>query len=240
MKISCLHSGTLMKRYKRFLADITFASGEMVTAHCANTGSMRGLNQPGATVWLSYHNNPKRKLAWSWELIELPLAAGGSALASINTARANALVREALEAGVIAELAGCSTIRPEVKVDDARLDFELQIDNQSCFVEVKQVTLLEEDGIGYFPDAVSTRGLKHLNTLASLALSGKRAVLLFCVAHTGINEVRPAAHIDVAYAEGLKAAVECGVEVLAYRCRIEVHEHQADIALASAIKVAVE
>ncbi|WP_025731796.1 DNA/RNA nuclease SfsA [Carnimonas nigrificans] len=240
MKISFLRTGTLVKRYKRFLADITFATGETVTAHCANTGAMRGLNQPGATVWLSYHNNPKRKLAWSWELIELPTATGGVAMASINTARANALVREALEAGVISELAGGSHIRPEVKVGDARLDFELQVDHCHCFVEVKQVTLLEENGIGYFPDAVSVRGLKHLNTLATLARHGKRAVLLFCVAHTGINEVRPAAHIDPAYAKGLKDAIQSGVEVLAYRCRIDAREKQAEIALASALKVVVE
>ena len=209
--------GTLLRRYKRFLADVRLDSGEEVVAHCPNTGSMKAVNVPGGRVWLSPSHNPKRKLAWTWEWIELPEPDGGTALASVHTGRANGLVEAAINAGEIAPLTGYQTLKREVKVGEARLDFRLDDPEKgAAYVEVKQVTLKEEDGHGYFPDSVSARGTKHLATLAALAQQGERAVLLFCVAHEGIADVAPAAHIDATYAAALSDAVQAGVEVLAY------------------------
>lgn len=255
MKINHLVAGTLISRYKRFLADVNLVSSpgsiyeagassinSVVTAHCANTGAMTGLLQPDALVWLSYHDNPKRKLPYSWEIVGLCGPDGSRELASINTSRANALVREGIEQGVVTQLAGALAIRPEVKVDDARLDFMLTFDkgqqgSVDCYVEVKQVTLKEADGHGYFPDAVSKRGLKHLHALATLAQQGHRAVLLFCVAHTGIDVVRAAIHIDPSYASALQQAMAQGVEVLAYKCRIQVEGAEGLICLDHQVKV---
>ncbi|XGA79545.1 DNA/RNA nuclease SfsA [Halomonas sp. CH40] len=217
-----LVAGTLQRRYKRFLADVRLDDGREVVAHCPNTGSMKAVNVPGARVWLSPSDNPARKLGWTWELIELPQPDGSAALASVHTGRTNRIVEAALAQQKIAPLASFVTLRREVKVDDARLDFMLADANGGLtWVEVKQVTLKENDGHGYFPDAVSTRGLKHLHTLARLAESGERAVLLFCVAHEAIEDVAAAAHIDAAYAAALETAVNKGVEVLAYGVEFE-------------------
>ena len=214
--------GMLLRRYKRFLADVRLDSGEEVVAHCPNTGSMKAVNVPGCRVWLSPSNNPKRKLGWTWEWIELPEPDGGAALASVHTGRANGLVEAAINAGDIAPLTGYQTLKREVKVGEARLDFRLDDPEKGvAYVEVKQVTLKEADGHGYFPDSVSVRGTKHLHTLAALAEQGKRAVLLFCVAHEGIADVAPATHIDPTYAAALADAVEAGVEVLAYGVTVE-------------------
>lgn len=216
MNYSPLTCAILKKRYKRFLADVVLENGETVTAHCANTGAMTGLAEPGARIWLSHSDNPKRKLAWSWELTEVDVGAG-QAMASVNTARANALVREALEAAHIEPLSHYTTIRPEVRVGTERLDFLLT--HPGCpdaYVEVKQVTLLGEGGQGYFPDAVSTRGLRHLEALIALSHAGHCAILLFCVPHTAIRSVSAACHIDAAYAEGLNRARQAGVEIMAY------------------------
>ncbi|NYT71213.1 DNA/RNA nuclease SfsA [Halomonas sp. QX-2] len=209
--------GTLIKRYKRFLADVRLDDGREVVAHCPNTGSMKAVNVPGCRVWLSPSDNPKRKLAWTWEFIELPQAGGQVALASVHTGRANRIVEAALEAGALAPLAGYATLRREVKVADARLDFRLDDPERGrAYIEVKQVTLKEQDGHGYFPDSVSVRGTKHLHSLRVLAEQGERAVLLFCVAHEGIADVAAAAHIDATYAAALAEASASGVEVLAY------------------------
>nr|WP_176459024.1 DNA/RNA nuclease SfsA [Halomonas boliviensis] len=209
--------GTLIKRYKRFLADVRLDDGREVVAHCPNTGSMKAVNVPGCRVWLSSSDNPKRKLAWTWEFIELPQAGGHVALASVHTGRANRIVEAALEAGALAPLAGYATLRREVKVADARLDFMLDDSERGrAYIEVKQVTLKETDGHGYFPDSVSVRGTKHLHSLRVLAEQGERAVLLFCVAHEGIADVAAAAHIDATYAAALGEAAASGVEVLAY------------------------
>lgn len=209
--------GTLIRRYKRFLADVRLDDGRDVVAHCPNTGAMTAVNQPGCRVWLIPSDNPKRKLAWTWELIELPEKGGGVALASVNTGRANRIVEAALAAGRLAPLRGYATLKREASVDDARLDFLLDDPERGqAYVEVKQVTLKEVDGLGYFPDAVSVRGTRHLRTLSRLAQGGARAVLVFCVAHEGIYSVGAAAHIDPAYAVALGEAVACGVEVLAY------------------------
>jgi sugar fermentation stimulation protein A len=217
--------GILLKRYKRFLADVLLDDGREVVAHCPNTGSMKAVNVPGCRVWLSPSDNPKRKLAWTWEFIELPQADGQMALASVHTGRANRIVEAALQAGELAPLAGYATLRREVKVADARLDFRLEDPEQGrAYIEVKQVTLKEADGHGYFPDSVSVRGTKHLHSLRVLAEQGERAVLLFCVAHEGIADVAAAAHIDAVYAAALAEAATSGVEVLAYG--IEVGREQ--------------
>ncbi|QTF92571.1 DNA/RNA nuclease SfsA [Halomonas sp. BM-2019] len=218
--------GTLLRRYKRFLAEVCLDDGREVTAHCPNTGSMRAVNVPGCRVWLSSSDNPARKLAWTWELIELPWPDGTRAAASVHTGRANRIVEEALHEGRVPALAGYAELKREAKVVlagglAARLDFRLDDPMRgTAFVEVKQVTLREADGHGYFPDAVSERGRKHLEVLAALAEQGQRAVLLFCVAHEGIENVAPAAHLDPAYAATLRRAVACGVEVLAQRCEV--------------------
>lgn len=214
---SGLEVGVLLRRYKRFLADVHLESGQQVVAHCPNTGSMKAVNIPGCRVWLSPSDNPKRKLAWTWEWIELPQEDGSVAMASVHTGRANRMVEAAIVSGDIAPLAGYSTLKREVNVTGARLDFRLDDpEHGEAYVEVKQVTLKEADGHGYFPDSVSIRGTKHLHTLTALAEQGKRAVLLFCVAHEGIRTVAPAAHIDPDYAAALEEAKQAGVDILAY------------------------
>lgn len=213
-----LYEGTLIKRYKRFLAEVQLADGSTVTAHCANTGAMTGCAQPGWQVWLSHHNNPKRKLAYSWELVK----SDAGHYIGINTHRANELVAEAMDNQVIKELDAYQQIKREVKLsgDNSRIDFMLSgLDLPDCYVEVKSVTLLQENQ-GYFPDAVTLRGHKHLRALTELALQGKRAVLLFCVQHTGIQSVTIAEHIDGRYAQELKLALASGVEILAYSAKI--------------------
>ncbi|RYV00628.1 DNA/RNA nuclease SfsA [Shewanella sp. OPT22] len=213
-----LQSGKLLKRYKRFLTDIELADGEVVTIHCPNTGSMKNCQFPEHKVWFSISDNPKRKYSRTWELMETP----EGHLIGINTGKANHLAVEAIEAGVIKELANYSKMRKEVKYgsQNSRIDILLSAtDKPDCFIEVKSCTLLE-DGKGYFPDAVTTRGQKHLRELAEVALSGNRAVLLFIVQHSGIRQVSPATHIDPKYSELLKEAIEKGVEVLAYGAEI--------------------
>ncbi len=241
MEYPALVPGVLLRRYKRFLADVRLDDGREVVAHCPNTGSMRAVNVPGCRVWLAPSDNPARKLAWTWELVELPDLDGGVALASVHTGRANRIVEEALRGGRIPALAGYAALRREAKVAGARLDFRLDDSRRGCaFVEVKQVTLKERDGHGYFPDAVSERGRKHLLALAALAEQGQRAVLLFCVAHTGIRDVAPAAHLDPAYAAALQAVAARGVEVLAYGCRVGWRDQRpASITLGARLPVSL-
>ncbi|QEA38579.1 DNA/RNA nuclease SfsA [Pistricoccus aurantiacus] len=216
-----LTPGILIKRYKRFLADVAVDSGDVVTVHCANTGSMRSINVPGCRVWLSHSSDPKRKLAWTWELIELPQPDGTRIVSSVHTGRANGLVAEALGAGRIPELSGYASLKREIRVEEGRLDFYLNDDRLGdAYIEVKQVTLRETDGHGYFPASVTVRGARHVQTLARLAEAGHRAVLMFCVVNDGIEAVAPARHIDPHYADVLIDAVRRGVEVLAYGCRL--------------------
>ena len=213
-----LLQGSLIKRYKRFLADITLDDGTTVIAHCANTGAMAGCAEPGWQVWLSKSTNPKRKLAYSWELVRTNVGH----YIGINTHKANELVAEALHHEVLSELKGYQQIKREVKLaeDNSRIDFMLSGPGVvDCFVEVKSVTLLQ-DNQGYFPDAVTLRGHKHLRALAELAKQGKRAVLLFCVQHTGIQSVSIAEHIDPQYKLEIIEAVASGVEILAYSTNI--------------------
>ncbi|WP_027965835.1 DNA/RNA nuclease SfsA [Halomonas halocynthiae] len=219
MDYPALVPGVLLRRYKRFLADVRLDDGREVVAHCPNTGSMRAVNVPGSRVWLSPSDNPRRKLAWTWELIELLQPQGNMALVSVHTGRANRIVEEALVAGRVDELSDVDQLRREVAVDGGRLDFCLSnTDGRQAYVEVKQVTLRESDGHGYFPDSVSERGRRHLEVLMALARQGHRAVLLFFVAHEGIESVAPADHLDPAYAKALRQATAQGVEVLARAC----------------------
>ena len=219
--ISELQSATLIRRYKRFMADVRLENGSEITLHCPNTGSMRNCMEEGWRVWYSDSGNPKRKYPCTWELTETP----GGDLLCVNTAQANKLVHEALQAGFITELKGYDSIRPEVKygAENSRIDFLLSNQEQQCFVEVKSVTLLEPErgvGAGFFPDSVSERGQKHLRELQQMVQEGHRAVLLFCVNHTGITQVSPAAHIDAKYNATLLEAMAAGVEVLAYKAEL--------------------
>jgi sugar fermentation stimulation protein A len=213
-----LQPARLVKRYKRFLADVVTPQGEELTIHCANTGAMTGCATPGDMVWYSTSASLTRKYPHSWELTETQQ---GDWIC-VNTLRANGLVREALNAGQIAELSGYDTLLPEVKygAENSRIDFLLQAsDRRNCYIEVKSVTLLQQ-GKGYFPDAVTVRGQKHLRELSQIAQSGQRAVLFFAVLHSGIEDVAPARHIDARYAELLSQARQNGVEVLCYKAQL--------------------
>lgn len=205
---------TLLRRYKRFLADVELDDGKEITVHCPNTGSMRHCIVENSLCWLLDSNNPKRKYRFSLERVTTP----SGATAGINSARANTLVVEAIQSGVIEELQGYEAISTEQKYgsENSRIDILLQSPGQQCFVEVKSVTLEEQTGQGFFPDAVSTRGQKHLRELIAMREAGHRAVLLFCVQHTGIESVSPAAHIDPKYSELFRVAIQAGVQVLAY------------------------
>jgi sugar fermentation stimulation protein A len=212
---------TLVKRYKRFLADVVLPSGETITAHCANPGSMIGLNVPGARVWLSTSQNPKRKLAHSWELIEVDFG-GGAELVGINTAHPNALAAEAITAGLIGELAGYARIRREVRYGrNSRVDFLLEDDRRpSCYVEIKNVHLMRRPGLAEFPDAVTKRGAKHLAELSGTVAAGARAVMLFLIQIGSARGFALARDIDPGYGQAFDRARACGVEAFAYRCGI--------------------
>lgn len=210
-----LETGLLLRRYKRFLADVQLADGSCITLHCPNTGSMLNCMPPGGRVWFSRSNDPARKLPGTWEIVETPQGR----LACVNTGRANRVVEEALLAGAIPELAGFTALRREVAYGDenSRVDFHLRFPSGEAYVEVKSVTLgFDGTAVAAFPDSVTQRGARHLRELAALARRGIRAVQLYCVNLTGVEAVRPAWEIDDAYAQALRRAVAEGVEVLAY------------------------
>ena len=215
----------LVKRYKRFLADIRLPNGKELTVHCPNPGAMAGICDPGIRCWISDSQNPKRKLQYTLELVEAH-APSGLVLVGSNTNRPNKLAEEAIVSGRIPALDGYETLRREVKYgENSRIDILLEDSHRPpCYVEVKNVTLLEEDGHGYFPDAVTERGRKHLYELADMVKAGHRAVLMFCVSHNGIQSVAPAEHIDPKYAAALEEAMTQGVEVIAYRAHIDTIE----------------
>lgn len=230
----------LLRRYKRFLADVRLADGTEVTVHCPNTGAMTGCAEPGSRVWLRDAANPKRKYRYSWELVETPCGA----MACIHSARANALVAEALEEDRLPELAGYTELRREVPIgiDGSRADLLLSggtgpekvlpsaarpdaarpsearpnAARPDCYIEIKSVTLHLGGGLGVFPDTVSVRASRHLRELMAVARQGQRAVLLFVAQHTGITHIAPADSIDPIYAATLREAMAAGVEVLAY------------------------
>ncbi|WP_148861561.1 DNA/RNA nuclease SfsA [Marinobacter fonticola] len=214
-----LIEGRLIKRYKRFLADVALADGTVVTAHCPNTGSMLGCKAAQSRVWLSESNDPKRKLKYTWELVET----APEQLALINTSRPNRQAQAAIEAGLIPSLTGYGRMRSEVKYGSENSRIDLHLSGHAAlpdaWVEVKNVTLCEQ-GAGYFPDAVTTRGQKHLRELMAQAAAGDRAVLFFCVNHTGVGSVAPADHIDAEYGRLLREAVAGGVEVMAWQAAL--------------------
>lgn len=224
-----LIQGTLIKRYKRFLADVERDDGSIVTAHTPNTGSMLGCCEPGSRVWLSNSDNPKRKYTLSWELVE----AVPGVLVGINTGLPNKLVREGIQDGTIKELQGYDAIRQEIRygAESSRIDLLLEGGGKpDCYVEIKNVTLAQES-IGYFPDAVSERGSKHLRELAEVAAAGKRAVICFCVQRKDVIEVRPADNIDGIYGATLRQAIDAGVQAIAWRAYVSVDEIRIDTKL---------
>jgi sugar fermentation stimulation protein A len=211
-----LSEGILLRRYKRFLADVELADGEVITVHCPNTGAMTGCAEPGCKVWLSRSDSKTRKYPHTWELVET--AAG---MACIRSVLANQVVREAIEGGLIPELTGYPQLSAEVKYGQgSRVDFLLASERQRVFVEVKSVTLCREGGRGAFPDAVSERGRKHLLELQAIKDESTRAVMFFCVFHAGIQSVSAAGDVDPAYRDALVAAMNSGVEVLAWKANL--------------------
>jgi len=212
---------TLVKRYKRFLADVTLESGETVTVHCANPGSMLGLAAPGARVWLSVSDKPGRKLKMSWELVEVNLGSGPT-LVGINTGHPNALVAVAIGDGAIAALAGFKTLRREVRYGvNSRVDILLEDEAGALsYVEIKNVHLMREPGLAEFPDSVTARGAKHLAELAAMAGAGHRAVMVYLIQRGDAERFALARDIDPTYGAAFDAARAAGVEALAYKCEI--------------------
>ena len=209
-----LEPGSLVRRYKRFLADVEMDGGDRLTCHCPNTGSMMGCAEPGSKVWLSHSDNPNRKYAHTWELVE----AEPGVVVGINTGLANRLVAEALDQGLIPELAGFTDRRAEARVPGLPMRADFRLDGGAgapCTVEVKNVTAAAQAGTALFPDAVSERGRRHLEVLSALVASGERAALVYCVQRGDVGEVRPADEIDPAYGRALRAAIAAGVEVYA-------------------------
>lgn len=210
--------GTLVRRYKRFLADVMLEGGGAVTAHCANPGAMLGLNAPGTTVWLEPVDAPGRKLGHAWRLVEL----GTGSFAGIDASLPNHLVTEALREGRIPALAGYPTVRPEVRYGTrSRVDFLLSGNGRpDAYVEVKNVHLSRTPGLAEFPDSVTARGARHLAELSAMVAAGHRAVMLYVVQRTDCHRFRLAPDLDPAYAAAFAAARAAGVETIAHGTRI--------------------
>ena len=216
MKWPKLIQGTLLRRYQRFKAEVRLKNNHVVTALCPNTGSMIACSEPGRPVYLSRQNAPHRKLKYTWEIIKMP-----TSLVGINTGVPNKLVKESILAGKITELAGYDRVRSEVPYGhNSRIDLLLEKDRQQCFVEIKNCTLVE-DGVACFPDAVTTRGQKHLKELQQQVRQGHRSVMFYLVQRMDAGLFRPADHIDSEYGRGLRQAVKAGVEILVYDVRID-------------------
>jgi sugar fermentation stimulation protein A len=222
---SPLQRGRLLKRYKRFLADVALDAGETITAACPNTGSMLGLTAPGSTVWLSKSDSLTRKYAHTWEMVEADLGQGPS-LVGINTGHPNRLVAEAIEARRIKGLAGYASLRREVPYGEAsRIDILLEDAEKSrCYVEIKNVHLMREAGLAEFPDCVTARGVKHLRELSAMVAEGHRAVMVFLIQRADAKRFALARDLDPAYAEAFRAASAAGVEAMAFRCRMSPEE----------------
>jgi len=229
-----LIEGTLIKRYKRFLADVELLDGQVITAHCANPGAMLGLKEPGLKVWLSPASNPKRKLKYSWELVGLD----DQTLVGINTQHPNKLVEEAIIDGTIKELQGYQTLRREVKYGhNSRIDLLLcdheENSDQICYVEVKNVHLLRTKSLAEFPDSVTARGAKHLAELTDMVKLGHRAVMVYVIQRPDANQFALAADIDPAYHGAFESAYKEGVEAIAYKC----HLSPLEIKISSKMKI---
>ncbi len=209
-ELPVLIQGKLIRRYKRFLADVELEDGEIVIAHCPNSGSMKGCAEPGSPVWISQSDNPKRKLKYTWELIKT-----NDSMIGVNTMVPNRLVKASIENGLVEELKMFTKVQAEVKTSDhTRLDLKLEDEKgQACYVEIKNCTMVEE-GVAMFPDAVTTRGQKHLDELVMLKKQGHRAVIFYLIQRTDARFFTPAAMIDKVYAQKLNHAVENGVEII--------------------------
>ncbi len=220
---SPLISGRLIKRYKRFLADIVLDDGTQITAHCANPGSMMGVAPEGARVWVSRSSNKARKLPFSWELVEI-----NDSLIAINTSNPNKIGAQAIEAGMIPELSGYKSLRREVKYgENSRIDILLEEGPRAAptaYVEIKNVHLMREPGLAEFPDSVTSRGAKHLRELALMTSKGFRAVMLYIVQRNDCERFSLARDLDPAYASAFDEAVKAGVDVMCYDCEISTSE----------------
>ena len=234
-----LQAGRLIKRYKRFLADVELQDGSIVTAHCANSGSMMGLKEPGSEVWLSPNRNPKAKLDWRWEI-----ASQDGHKVGINTSRPNALVADAITNGLIPELTGYDSLRREVKYgQNSRIDILLEDSTgakPACYVEVKNVTLRRPEGDqptrAEFPDAVTARGAKHLVELSDMVAEGHRAVMFYLVQRADCDHFGLAEDIDPAYTSAFKQARQAGVEAICYDCALSTE----DILIRNALPLMVD
>lgn len=226
MKFDKLFKGKLIKRYKRFLADIILDSGEEITAHVPNSGAMTSCIEPNCDVWVSFHDNPKRKLKYTLELTKVE-----NNLICTNTGVANKIAIEAIEKGVIKELQGYSSLKPEQKYgQNSRIDILLENENEKCYVEIKSVSL-KIDNMLAFPDAVTTRGTKHLLELNDMVKQGHRAVMLYIIQRTDNLPFRLANEIDKKYAQTFKEVTSKGVEVLVYQSIITTDEIEVKIPL---------
>jgi sugar fermentation stimulation protein A len=226
---SALLRGTLIQRYKRFLADVRLDDGRLVTATCPNTGSMIGLTAPGSVVWLSESDSPTRKYRFTWELVEADLGAGPT-LVGINTGHPNKLVAEALAARRIRALAGYPSLRREVKYGkSSRIDLLLECAKKGlCYVEVKNVHLSRRHGLAEFPDSVTERGTKHLAELADMVRAGHRAVMVYLIQRSDARRLALARDVDPGYGAAFDAAAAAGVEAIALRCRMSPEEIVVD------------
>lgn len=237
MKISApFKEGRLIRRYKRFLADVELKTGEIITVHTPNTGSMLGCAEPGSRVWIYHNDNPKRKYPWSWELVE---DLQGN-LIGIHTGRVNSLVVEAITNGVVSELKDYNSIQQEKKFlnTSTRFDLLLQSENTTpdCYVEIKNVTA-KENKTAIFPDAVTERGRRHLQVLQQAVEQGFRAVMFYCIQREDVENFSPAYDIDPDYAKTLLEAVNQGVEVLAYKASVGIEEIQLKMKVPLLIKL---
>jgi len=221
---STLIPGTLARRYKRFLADVVLESGEMTTVHVANPGAMTGLDRPFSRVWLSGSDNPLRKLPLTWELVETDLGSGIE-FVGVNTQQPNTLVAEALKDGLIPELRHYTSVRPEVKYGArSRVDFLLESPSRRpCCLEVKNVHLMRKPRVAEFPDCVTDRGAKHMEELAAAIGSGARAVVLFIIQIASADRFAVARDIDPAFAAAFDVARGQGVQMLAWRCNVNLN-----------------
>ena len=226
---SPLVRGTLIQRYKRFLADVRLDDGRTITAACPNTGSMLGLTAPGSVVWLSESDKPTRKYPFTWELIEANLGKG-PVLVGINTQHPNAIVAEALATDRIPALSGYPILRREVKYGrNSRIDILLESpDDRRCYVEIKNVHLSRRHGLAEFPDCETGRGVKHLEELSDMVCEGYRAVMLFLIQRSEARRFTLARDIAPAFADAVDKAVAAGVEITAIRCRMSPQAIAAD------------
>ena len=223
-----LIEAVLIQRYKRFLADVRLADGEEITVHCPNPGAMLGLSDPGNRVWISDSQNPKRKLRYTLEMMEV-MAPAGRTLVDINTMHPNKLAVEAIQNNLLPELSGYETLRTEVKYgENSRIDILLESEGRPpCYVEIKNVHLVRQEGLHEFPDSKTTRGAKHLDEMAAMVKAGARAVMLYVIQREDGDHFTLARDMDANYVAAFENAVSLGVEALAIRCKVSPQQIEA-------------